>query len=241
MNWGESGPIWTLRNRFTRSGGVDRDGWFANKGQATQAIAAIVACVFAGIKAWPDMRSDQLMSIGSILFFLLVVIVVVSVGRAVGGTVRHGSSSLGTAAGPPPAASPAEDQSRSTFRAVVRVETFQVSLGSFVDLPKPFQMRVECKDLRQHTPKEPGEEDYGAVLQMGTSGCLVFGGEKAVKISTNCYYLPLTTFQNREPYSVYCQHFSEGYARFFALYLDHINCHTGIVSVKACVINSSQF
>ena len=42
-------------------------------------MLAGVACVFAGLKAWPDMKGNELLSLGSLLFYFLVVAVVVSV------------------------------------------------------------------------------------------------------------------------------------------------------------------
>jgi len=59
---------------------VDRK-WFANKGQIIQIVIATIACVFSGIKAWPDMRGNELFSLGAVLFYILVGLVIFSVGR----------------------------------------------------------------------------------------------------------------------------------------------------------------
>ena len=75
---------------------------------------------------------------------------------------------------------------------------------------------------------------------MSTGGGLVFGGERAIQMTTNCYYLAVSQFQNREPWSVDFWYFSNEGARFFAAYLDHINPHTGVVSVKVCEVRSRR-
>jgi len=52
--------------------------WFANRGQFIQIVVQLVACIFAGIKAWPDMKNNALLSPGSLLFYLLVLMVIAS-------------------------------------------------------------------------------------------------------------------------------------------------------------------
>ena len=54
--------------------------WFTTKGQAAQLVVALIACVIAAGVAWPQIRDNQLLSPGPILFFILVVIVILSVG-----------------------------------------------------------------------------------------------------------------------------------------------------------------
>jgi hypothetical protein len=53
--------------------------WFTSKGQVIQVAAAIVGCIFAGVKAWPDVRSNEFLTLGAILFYVLVSLVVVSI------------------------------------------------------------------------------------------------------------------------------------------------------------------
>jgi len=57
--------------------------WFTNKGQIIQVVLTAVACTFAGINAWPKMSTNQLFSVGSILFYFLIVLTIVAVGRLV--------------------------------------------------------------------------------------------------------------------------------------------------------------
>ena len=71
---------------------------------------------------------------------------------------------------------------------------------------------------------------------MTAGGRLVFGGERAIQITANCYYLAVSKFQNREQWSVYFWSFSDQGARFFAAYLDHINPHTGVVTINVCYV-----
>jgi hypothetical protein len=83
-----------------------------------------------------------------------------------------------------------------------------------------------------------GEGDYGAVLYVGGGG-LIWGGERVTEISTNCYYLPLNPIQNlKEPYSIYSHHFGDNFLSSFAVYLEHINPHSGVVTMKACEVRS---
>jgi hypothetical protein len=46
--------------------------FFANWGQVAQATFALLACLFAGIKAWPDMKSSNLLTLGALIFYLLI-------------------------------------------------------------------------------------------------------------------------------------------------------------------------
>ena len=55
--------------------------WFSNRGQIIQTGVAGVACVFAGMRAWPDMKSNSIFSIGSLLFCALIGLVAVMLAR----------------------------------------------------------------------------------------------------------------------------------------------------------------
>jgi hypothetical protein len=50
--------------------------WFTTKGQIAQLGIALLACIFGGVKAWPDMQKTNLFTLGAILFYLLVGLVV---------------------------------------------------------------------------------------------------------------------------------------------------------------------
>src|SRR4051812_48495079 len=50
--------------------------WFTTKGQIIQVLIAALACIFAGIRAWPDMQRTNLFTVGAIVFYLLVALVV---------------------------------------------------------------------------------------------------------------------------------------------------------------------
>ena len=67
-----------------------RDEWFANWGQIIQAILALLACIFGGVKAWPEMKANAVLSFGAILFYVLIALVVVSFWIAI--TKRPGAS-----------------------------------------------------------------------------------------------------------------------------------------------------
>lgn len=67
--------------------------WFSTKGQIAQLCFTAVACVFSGVKAWPDMLENKLLSLGAILFYLLVGLVSVSVYRLQSTIRKHGQSS----------------------------------------------------------------------------------------------------------------------------------------------------
>jgi hypothetical protein len=99
-------------------------------------------------------------------------------------------------------------------------------------------IKIEVRSIRENTQKRYDEEENGAELWVNSGGGLVFGGERAIKITTNCYYLAVSKFQDREPWSVYFWNFSNERARFFAAYLDHINPHTGVVTINVCEVRS---
>ena len=56
-----------------------RDKWFANRGQAIQTLLAVIACIFAGVKAFPDFQRSQFFTIGSLLFIFVAASVVISI------------------------------------------------------------------------------------------------------------------------------------------------------------------
>ena len=76
--------------------------WFSNRGQVIQTIAAVVACLFAGIKVWPDFQSSNLLSLAAILFYCLLILVVVN--GVLWWRWKSGRKSKGVARGiqPPP-------------------------------------------------------------------------------------------------------------------------------------------
>ncbi len=53
--------------------------WFANKGQIVQTLLTGLGCVFAAIKAWPEMKSNEFLSLGALLFYALVGLTILSV------------------------------------------------------------------------------------------------------------------------------------------------------------------
>ena len=53
--------------------------WFSTKGQIAQVAFAAAACVFAGFKAWPEMKQNEYLSTGALLFYSLVGLVVASI------------------------------------------------------------------------------------------------------------------------------------------------------------------
>jgi hypothetical protein len=55
------------------------DKWFTNRGQAIQTLLALIACIFAGVKAFPDFQRSHFFTIGSLLFIFIAASVVVSI------------------------------------------------------------------------------------------------------------------------------------------------------------------
>ena len=53
--------------------------WFSTKLQIAQTSFTALACIFGGIKAWPEMKGNQYLSIGALLFYVLVALVLASV------------------------------------------------------------------------------------------------------------------------------------------------------------------
>jgi hypothetical protein len=75
-----------VRSRFIVRCGIATGGkamlWIANRGQLIQIVLAAASCIFAGIKVWPELRGNQFLSLGAILFYVLVALVVVLTTRA---------------------------------------------------------------------------------------------------------------------------------------------------------------
>jgi hypothetical protein len=67
--------------------------WFANRGQILQLVVACIACVFAGTKAWPEMKQNEFLSAGALLFYALVALVLISAGTILN-AARKGRSVL---------------------------------------------------------------------------------------------------------------------------------------------------
>jgi hypothetical protein len=55
--------------------------WFANKGQIVSLVVQILACFFAGVKAFPDFLHNKFFTVGTLLFVLLVLLVVSSISK----------------------------------------------------------------------------------------------------------------------------------------------------------------
>jgi hypothetical protein len=52
--------------------------WFSTKGQIAQLALATLGCIFAAIKAWPEMKNNQFLSLGALLFYALVGLVLIA-------------------------------------------------------------------------------------------------------------------------------------------------------------------
>jgi hypothetical protein len=235
--------------------------WFSNVGQIIQTVIALSALVISGIMAWPHLKQNDLLTGGAIIFYLMVGLVLVSAGLVIFSVhsksrrpaptplldsqspTRPTSSSAGpfserlvyslpivpTAA----ADTTSEREISKSFPGDVTVVTVKRRVGDFWQFPDR-DIKIEVRSVRKNTQKRYDEDEYGAELCVTAGGGLVFGGERAIQITTNCYYLAVAKFQNREQWSVYFWYFSNQSARFFAAYLDHINPHTGVVTINVC-------
>lgn len=63
-----------------RPGFVPKLPWFSTRGQAVDLAIKIALAVLAGINAWHEMKNNEFLSIGALLFYGLVVIVLISLG-----------------------------------------------------------------------------------------------------------------------------------------------------------------
>jgi len=88
--------------------------WFANRGQIIQIVLAAVTLALAGRNAWPDIKKYELLSGGSILFYLLAAGVVVWIGRALRPTAM--GSPL-----PSPATVPDAPKAEEAYQRFLRV------------------------------------------------------------------------------------------------------------------------
>jgi len=65
------------------STGPNPSRWFTNRGQIIQTVLTAIGLVIAGKNAWPDMKGNEYLSGGAILFYVLVASVIYSIGRLV--------------------------------------------------------------------------------------------------------------------------------------------------------------
>jgi hypothetical protein len=237
--------------------------WFSNVGQIIQTVIQLSALVLSGVMAWPQLRDNNLLTGGAIIFYLMVGWVLVSAGLVISSprsssapptpTPLAGSQSPAAPTPPTPSSGPVSDrlvfgppivptvaadttsesETSKSLPGDLTVVTFKRKVGDFWQFPGR-DIRIEVRSIRENTQKRYDEEENGAELYVTTGGGLVFGGERAIQITTNCYYLALAKSQNREPWSVYFWYFSNKGARFFAACLDHINPHTGVVTINVC-------
>jgi hypothetical protein len=125
----------------------------------------------------------------------------------------------------------------SSFNGTVTVFTFQLLLGDRRNLEfiRTRGLQLELREIREHIRKEGGDGSCGAVLRATTAGGLVYGGEKTTKTDVNCYYVPFNTVQQtNEAYSIYLYYYADNYLMFVTLHVEHINPHTGIVTIRGC-------
>ena len=138
-----------------------------------------------------------------------------------------------------PASIPAHQVNPISFPATVSLFTYEVPVGAVQHIGK---VKIEVREIRKNISKptleHTGEGDYGAVLYVNSGGGLIWGGKRVIRISTNCYFLPLNPIENlKEPYSVYFHYFADHFLASLALYLEHINPYSGIVTMKACEVS----
>jgi hypothetical protein len=231
----------------------DHPKWFANRGQFIQTILAGIAVIVGGVNAWPRIKGNQVLSAGAILFYLLIAIMLLSIWLL----VRSAASRV-VLTSIPPHSMPAVTRSVNVTTPNIVIPTspeniptsqvpvsfpgnatllkFKVSLGNFQELGR---VKIELRELRENVSDHPGEGKYGAVLYFDSGGGLAFGGTRVTKISTNCFYLPINPIETlKEPYSIYYHHVSDHYVDSFSAYLEHINPHSGVVTIMACQFNA---
>jgi hypothetical protein len=227
---------------------LDSGKWFTNPGQIIQIALTAIGCAFAGVKAWPDIKSNDLVSVATIVFLILLTILAFSIGRAIAWPRTEKPSTipvpiLQSSLSAPVLQQPlplvethVHAQNERSCTASVRLFSVSLPLGAFVDLPGT-DIRIDFRELRPHQDPRPGEEPYAPVLEVNCGGGLVYGGERTTKVHVNRYCMPISQFEH-EPYSIYYQRFSERYLHFFALYVEHINPQASILTLQVCIAKS---
>lgn len=134
----------------------------------------------------------------------------------------------------------------SSFSANVRIFEVSIPLGEVRETPGG--LRIEVRSIDElaaesvATERQAGRE-YEAELSVDTP--LGIGsphyGTKTRKTGYNRYYLPVKGLEHIEPGSLYSLRFSERHIAGFMIYIDHINPHSKVVTIKGCIFTTHSW
>jgi hypothetical protein len=230
---------------------MDQQKWFANRGQVIQVVIGAIALVLAGIKAWPSFRGDQVLSMGTILFYVLILLTVLSVWRLVRNAIQASKPTEGKpppklavtmdhiAHAPivpvyPPAFVPKIEPGSIRIDQTFCATTITLSSGDYQDFNwDGTDVRIEVSEVVKGTfdAGYNGVESYAASINVKFGGALVFAGNCCKRIGVNMYQVPrMQTGMREEESAFYLYTIGQDYFRFFRGYVDHINPQSGRVT-----------
>ena len=112
------------------------------------------------------------------------------------------------------------------------VEIHHRSLVVKVSIENVVEQEFPCSTIRG------SRHSYGCHMKVSNGGGLFFCGNDCEKTGTNTFIVPTKEFSDQEPVSVYFFWTHAESHRFVRLFVEHINRHTGVVTLNAFLCNT---
>ena len=115
---------------------------------------------------------------------------------------------------------------------------FQVAVGDYVEIHhQGSEVRVSIEEIVERefsfSAIHSKKQGRGCHMKVDNGGGLLFCGKDCEQTGVNEFIVPTKEFSLEEPVSVYFFWTGSGRLRFFRLFVEHINRHTGIVTLNA--------
>ena len=197
--------------------------WFSNRGQIVQVALAALACLMAGINAWPAIRQLEFLNFAPITFYVVVAAVfvyAVSVRSAPRDKDKDkgGGTSNSTLIGP-------AEQHWTLKSSFFKLTCTLGSLNELPGFPNPVNLVV--------TNIEGEGDQLRANLAFSSGGFHLTGGVNVKELGKNKFSMPILRYTCDED-SVFYSLCREDIFLYFSLRVEHINPHAKEVIIAGC-------
>jgi hypothetical protein len=230
-------------------GGFVSSNWFSNRGQIVQTVLAGVACFVAAINAWPNIRDNELLRAGPLVFYALVALVVVAL-------IRLGARYQAAKGERLP--SPEEYRKQfalpedsiagtlpktlaergSIFGAGAAVKTVTVSLGDATEvIVQRKRIEIVLHAISKNEIPKQDEGDYKVELTISLGGAVVSCGKNVTALGVNRFVAPMSMDEyHAEDMSLYSFSGNPNHVAFIYVTVLHANLHKSEATLRVCFL-----
>ena len=221
-----------------------RPNWFNNRGQMLQLAVAVIACLFAGVKAWPEIKDFDFLGATPALFYIVLI------SAALSFALRRPFQSADTTTAPliaarptQPVPTPVESPHDGKMQGGGTISRFKLTLGQNWTLDG---VKISLRDVRKNSAKVKSgpatNSEFLAEVDATFGGFFIYCGSGVKEITANRFVIPaITSNFLPQPGSIFNFGYSEDHIVFEFICAEHINWHSKEAELVYCRARVSKF